>query len=151
MNELEIYKKTKQIIFNNKTMDEIVEDMNIQIEEIKLSGTDGFYIKKKNKKFIFLNSDLSFERRNFILAHELGHSILHENLHIAFSKMNTFNRIDKYEFEADFFATCMIINDEVINEFCIENDYTIKMLSDKFGISFDLAEKRISLYKDVNY
>ena len=102
MNELEIYKKAKQIIFNNKTMDEIVEDMNIQIEEIKLSGTDGFYIKKKNKKFIFLNSDLSFEKRNFILAHELGHSILHENLHIAFSKMKTFNRIDKYEFEADF-------------------------------------------------
>lgn len=150
MNELEIYKKTNQIIFNNKTLDEVAEDMNIQIEEIKLSGTDGFYIKRNKRKIIFLNSDLSFEKRNFILAHELGHSILHESLHMAFSKINTYHRLDRYETEADFFATCLIINDEVIKELCIENDYTSKMLADKFGIAFDLIEKRINLFKEVN-
>lgn len=53
MNELDIYKKTKQIIFNNKTLDEVAEDMSIQVEEIKLSGTDGFYIKRNKRKVFF--------------------------------------------------------------------------------------------------
>lgn len=68
---------------------------------------DGLYFRMDTRDYIFIDWDCSLEEKNFILAHELGHYILHKKemetgCWAAYWKDNKF-RVKK-ELEADRFA-----------------------------------------------
>lgn len=102
-------------IKNNKSLITELEQNGIFIFEKALrSKTDAYSAWINNIPFIILsNSNKSFVRRNFDLAHELGHLILHHNLNITSLEKSEFNQREK---EANFFASCFLLPREEFRE-----------------------------------
>ena len=95
------------------------------------TAVKGFFIRSARVKVITINSDLPEIVRRFILAHELGHAVLHGS-----SGCNTFHDVTLYddssetEKEANLFAAELLMNDEdVLDQ--INNDGTFNALLDK--------------------
>ena len=57
----------------------------------------------------------------------------------------TFQVVDRYENEADLFATFLAISDDDVQEF-IDNEYTIQQISNMTGCKENFVEQRISDY-----
>ena len=57
----------------------------------------------------------------------------------------TFQVVDRYENEADLFATFLAISDDDVQEF-IDNEYTIQQISNMTGCKEKFVEQRIRTY-----
>lgn len=88
---------------------EIYDTLNIIIkrvdkDDILLQGNEAMYIRNfQGSEIVFIRDDLPYQFTKFILAHELGHAILHaEIVQAAYnSKLLNKGRLEK---EADYFA-----------------------------------------------
>lgn len=78
--------------------------------------TKGYFIKTLRNKFIVVNSALDEWSKKIVLAHELGHAILHSSEPIYFIREYTLFPIGPYEFEANKFAAELLIDDDDIKE-----------------------------------
>ncbi|SHJ24932.1 protein of unknown function [Clostridium cavendishii DSM 21758] len=83
--------------------------LNIQIVKLEsrnilLHGNEAFYNRNfLDREMVFIRNDLDLNIEKFILAHELGHALLHTKaLQSAFNKNLT--NIGKLEKQANYFA-----------------------------------------------
>lgn len=96
-----IDKKIKNLIKNagSDDLEDIISYLGIKIvKESKKS----FYCQIKDKKYIYLDQEAPEELQPFILAHELGHSILHQEEISHYSPLSITKTAT--EREADYFA-----------------------------------------------
>lgn len=102
--------------FNTRNPFEIADYLNIlyQIGDI---GCDGCYMFLKNHRYIFLNQNLSKHDMILVMAHELGHAILHRKQDCYFIKHNTLLLNSKIELEANKFAIELLISDDDLAEY----------------------------------
>lgn len=97
---------------------EIAEQKNIMIIEFDLHPDIlGFYRYVRRNMFIFLNSCLDFYEKRFTCSHELGHSQLHPRINTPFLQRNTFFSTDKFEREANEFATYLLLYNENFEDY----------------------------------
>lgn len=70
------------IVRRYKTIDPfcISEKLKIKLMVSDMGEVDGCYLKIKNQKFIILNEKLEKNQINYVLAHELGHALLHKEM-----------------------------------------------------------------------
>lgn len=96
---------------------EIYNTLNITIIDVDkdyslLQGSDAMYIRNYlGAEVVFIRDDLPYQYRKFVLAHELGHAILH----VEIAKAAYSNKLiikGKLERQADYFA-CKLLNIEV--------------------------------------
>lgn len=71
----------------------------------------------KNHKCVFLNEDLEENEMRLVMAHELGHSIMHRKENCYFIRNKTLLLNSKIEIEANTFAAELLIPDELILEY----------------------------------
>ena len=65
----------------------------------------GFFLVSSRCKLIVINSDLPESIQRIIIAHELGHAVLHSDSAIsAFHEFAMFDDTDRMEYEANVFA-----------------------------------------------
>ena len=96
-----IDKKVKNLIkkAGSDDLEDIISYLGIKIvKESKKS----FYCQIKDKKYIYLDKEAPEELQPFILAHELGHSILHQEEISHYSPLSITKTAT--EREADYFA-----------------------------------------------
>ena len=89
----------------------LADDRDITVYTIPLTAAiNGIYFRKKEVKAIGIKNSLSDYQKNFVLAHELGHSVLHKNCgQLIFTQTeDEKQRIQKAEREADRFANKLI-------------------------------------------
>jgi Zn-dependent peptidase ImmA (M78 family) len=68
------------------TLEEISNSLGVIIKDIPIKGSEGRILIKENTGIISINSAITYSpKRNFIIAHELGHFILHKNITHLFS------------------------------------------------------------------
>ena len=79
-------------------------------------GCAGCYMFLKNHRYIFLNQDLPESELKMVMAHELGHAILHRKENCYFIRNKTLMLTSKIEIEANTFAAELLIPDELIFE-----------------------------------
>lgn len=79
----------------------------------------GFYFCQSRTQVITVNSDLPEELRRIILAHELGHAVLHRHAAginasgvRAFHDFMLFDETSVYEYEANIFAADFLMDDD---------------------------------------
>lgn len=99
--EKEIDNIIKQLIKSAKSTDiyDIISSLGITI---KKQAGKSFYCQVKGKKYIYLDSNLSEDITPFVLAHELGHAVLHKEEIYHYSPLSiTKTAIER---EADYFA-----------------------------------------------
>ena len=78
----------------------------------------GFFLYHSRKSVITINSNLPEELRRIILAHEIGHAVLHRKITgiKAFHDFSLFDETSLYEYEANIFAADLLMdNDEVLD------------------------------------
>lgn len=126
--------------YKTRSPHELANAMGIHIIRCDLGELRGYYFKKFRVKQIILNSNLSKKDEEFVLAHEIGHSILHPNVNTLFLQNKTFLSKSKYEQEANKFAVELLIPNEII----LENwQYTAEQLARLTGYSEELIKLRI--------
>lgn len=91
---------------SSRNLGDILSELNISLYRIDASrpllrGGHACYIESPKRDTIYLSRDCPEEMRSFVIAHEIGHAVLHdvEIRHYGISK-----RGDKEEEEADYFA-----------------------------------------------
>lgn len=127
---------------------DIVHALDIPIKFKPLSNCDGRIIHSKEKSLIVINNKIEFEtRKNFTIAHELGHYLLHRESQILHldnsSTLNWFDdknkgKIFQQEYEANTLASEILLPTSIFqNE--IDDYYfspsLIRHLSDKYNVS----------------
>ena len=100
---------------------EICRCMDIQVLKRPM-GTNpgackGFFLASSRCKLIMINSDLPDSIQRIIIAHELGHAVLHGSLAIsAFHEFAMFEDVNQMEYEANVFAAEFMLSDDAVLE-----------------------------------
>ncbi len=77
----------------------------------------GFFLVHRRKKHITINGDLPDVLQKVVLAHELGHCVLHSgSSSAAFHEVILFDTADQKEYEANVFASELLLPDEAVLE-----------------------------------
>lgn len=95
-------------------------DVSIQYQDFKAKTLDSRLMIVDSKGYIFVRSNLDCAYENFLIAHELGHYVLHFDKDISF---NFLRRVYKtrLEREANEFAIRLLMFEELHNIKDIEN------------------------------
>lgn len=88
----------------------IAKNMNYIILKENLDTTNGYYYNYNRNKIIGINYNLNEIEQLRVCAHEIGHSILHEDAHYLFLCKKAFFSMSKYEKEADIFAIHLLLS-----------------------------------------
>lgn len=87
---------------------DIAKSLGIVIRETQTpKHVNGFLAKLLSRKFIVVNCQLEDWQKRAIVAHELGHTVLHPHYRYCCSDERTIYRSARMEREADEFATEM--------------------------------------------
>ena len=105
---------------------------------------EGCYMFLKNHRYIFLNEDLPPHEQKLVMAHELGHAILHRKENCYFIRNKTLLLNSKNEIEANKFAIELLLPDEILNDY-IESGYTIEQVARITGYYQKLIELRLKV------
>ncbi len=82
------------------------------------SACKGFFLMQSRIKAIVLNADLTGRTAGIVLAHELGHALLHADEAGArgFHDFALFGETDRSEYEANLFAAEFLLDDRRVLE-----------------------------------
>ncbi len=103
--------------YKNKSLREILSDLNvILVDTMPLTDTDGFYQYVQRNHIIYLNCNLDPTKENFVIAHELGHMLMHRRQNAMFLDSRKTSSLDKYEYQANSFAVEFVLPDQYLQE-----------------------------------
>ena len=92
---------------------------------------------------IHINSEVSEHEMKYICAHELGHAILHTNISLSFFIENPLQVKNRYEIQADKFASEILIHHEINDE--IYSELNIEQLSSTFCVPSKLIKYKLDI------
>ena len=97
----------------------IAECAGIRIAILPLGEIAGNYLLIKRKRWIFVSDNISTDSSLFrvVVAHELGHALLHRKENCAFIKSQTLLLTSGIEREANFFAAHLLITDDMLQDY----------------------------------
>jgi len=129
---INIRTRVKHLIQKYRTNDPaiIAAHLNIKISYEDLDvNTKGFYIKLVTNKFIVINQNLNETEKRVVLAHELGHAVLHNNKTTCFIREYTLFPRGKIEAEANKFAAELLINETELDKLTLSEICTNQLAS----------------------
>lgn len=135
--------KAQDLIDKFDTSDpfEICDNLGIHIIYCDLpDAIEGFFQNIYDEFIIYVNFNIEEEKIDGVVAHELGHIIMHSELNVVFLKENTYLNVNKYEREANIFSA-------YLNFDKFEFDENIVGLSNYLQVDFDIIAK-IAKYKE---
>ena len=120
----------------------IAEYANIRIAILPLGEIAGNYKLIKRKRWIFINDNIPANSPMFrvVLAHELGHALLHRKENCAFIKNKTLLLTSGIEREANQFAASLLISDDMLQDYA---GYTQDQFCQRTGYPKELIELRL--------
>ena len=120
----------------------IAEYANIRIAILPLGEIAGNYKLIKRKRWIFVNDNLPTDSPMFkvVVAHELGHALLHRKENCAFIKNKTLLLTSGIEREANEFAAYLLISDDMLQNY---SECTQSQFCDCTGYPKELIELRL--------
>lgn len=120
------------------------ESMGCSEESVK-----GIAFSTNNVNAIIINSDLPNVVQRVIIAHEIGHILLHiPNGKASFCDNQLLNSFSLYEKEANIFAANLLIDDYSLIEY-LKDGYAINLAAAYFKVPIELIEYKIITLKDI--
>lgn len=119
----------------------IADALNIELSIGDIGSREGCYMYLKKHKCIFLNENLEEHEMQFVMAHELGHAIMHPKENCYFIRNKTLLLNSKNEIEANKFAMELLISDDFLKE---NSYYTVEQLSRMTGYNEKLIKLRLN-------
>lgn len=139
---MDIKKNVNKLVRKYKTRNpfEMIKGMNVILVFYPLQGVRGFYQYFQRNNIIYISEELSDNEKFFVLAHELGHMVLHKKSNAIFMDTRTQFNTTKYEIEANNFAMELLIEDSVLEK---NRELTTEQLSRMLGYNEKLIELRL--------
>jgi Zn-dependent peptidase ImmA (M78 family) len=112
----------------------------------------GFYLYQSRKKIITINSDLPRMIQRIILAHEIGHAVLHPQaarLH-PFHDFSLYDSSSRYEYEANLFAAEYLLKDESVFE-ALNDDKFFFAAARELCVPAELLDFKFRILKRKGY
>lgn len=137
-----VYEKARHIIDQFQTRDvlQIAKDLGIRVYfEDSLTDLLGMYTARWNHRLMILNPNMDNYLMRMVIAHEIGHDVLHRNLAKAegMREFVLFNLKDKTEYQANAFAAHLLLdNDEVYDLAC--QGYDVVQIAQTLGSNINL-------------
>lgn len=100
--------------FGSRNPFELANFLGIEYTIGPLGTPYGCYMYIKKHRCIFLNNNLSDNDKRLVMAHELGHALLHRTENCYFIRNKTLLSLDKIERQANQFAAELLIPDDLI-------------------------------------
>lgn len=146
---MNIYKRIERLvrhymrIYNTNNPEKIARALGIHIIYKPLGNALGYYRYMKRIKWIFINEDIMDNEAlvQMVMAHELGHAILHWKENCCFMAHYTLLLTSKIERQANVFAANLLITDKMLDDY---KEFTIEQFSNCTGIDKDLIELRLT-------
>lgn len=127
----------------------------LEIEIVKLSTLKrqkGFFKVIANVCFIFVNSNLSREMQKMVVAHELGHALLHKEYCVksgGIIEFEIFDMTNEMEYEANVFQATLLIDDyDLIDQ--MQQGYDVVAISRNMGININLLLLKLNIMMQEN-
>lgn len=139
---MNIHARAKHLVERHGTRNpiHIADNIGIHVKYKTYSSfTKGYFIKIHRNKFIIVNSALNEFDKRIVLAHELGHAMLHNDKDVYFIKEQTLFPVGKLETQANKFAAELLIGDDEIRK-----DWTINQMSCWLGVPEELIKYKIT-------
>ena len=153
-------KEVVDIIKVAKSLGFIVGNAELSDDEdgfIIVNEQENEILGQQTSRLIGINSNQSIEWKRFIIAHELGHYILHYDEKAdrgMFAHRDHKKGKDEKENEADFFAANLLMpRDRFIacynslNNSCISLDEKVLLMANRFVVTDNMARRR---FKELN-
>ena len=135
--------------YDVRNLKELCRDLSIILMYSGMGKTEnackGFFLTHSKIKTITINTDLPELIQNIVLAHELGHAILHKNAtsHL-FHEFQLFDEVSTLEYEANIFAAEMLLDD--LNE-----NYSFFQVASKLNVPVELLDFKFKILKQKGY
>ena len=131
-----IKQTVKQLVKKHGTNDpvEIANQKNILLLYEDFKSILGYFNASRRIAMIHVNRNISDVLQRFVIAHELGHLLLHPKVNVPFLRSNTLCSIDRIEREANEFAAELLIPDELLLE-----GYTVSQAAAASGVPPEIA------------
>lgn len=143
--------KVKSLVKKFKTRDPfaIAKGLGIIIKYKYLSDDypKGMFKKMLRRRYIILNMNkISNENElRVVMAHELGHAVLHNSDSAFFLHDHTFYSRGRFEKEANAFAAELLIDPSIIDELYIDS-YSLNQLSNFYRVPIEFIKLKFNLY-----
>ena len=131
-------------VYGTRDVYELLNELGIILIKKKLAGNKkGRFLRDMfNDEYIYVSDNLPEYEEKMIIAHELGHLILHTDLATSYYTENQLLAKDKLEVQANKFAAELLIPDGVE----IYEDETVQQLACCLEVSEELVKLK---YEDV--
>ena len=152
----EVYKVAKRLIkrFGTRNPKEIAKQLGIVIRySDELGDLLGLYTNILRNRVIILNSRLNEFQQIMVLAHELGHDILHRKLarEGCLQEYQLFDMRSETEYEANAFAAQLLIDDDQLMEYIRDYQYNVYQIAGEMNINPNLLNIKLSEMNRLGY
>lgn len=104
----------------------------------------GYYANILENKYIVINSNLDEATQKLVVAHELGHALIHGDIEIGFIREKTFMNTALYERQANEFAAELLIDISDLDLALLEG-MNLEQVSKALNVSEDLVSYNTKL------
>lgn len=120
----------------------IAKMLGIHIAILPLGNVLGNYRYLKRIRWIFINEDILDNEAllRVVMAHELGHALMHRKENCCFMAHHTLLLTSRIERQANQFAAHLLISDEMLKDF---SGYTKEQFCQYTGYPEELIELRL--------
>lgn len=125
-------------VYKTRDVYELIDGLEITLikKQLPRNKKGRFFRDLFGNEFIFISDDLSPDEEKIVLAHELGHLILHTHLSTSYYSENHLQVKSKIEIQANKFAAELLIPDNVE----IYEGMTTKQLACYLKVSEELVK-----------
>lgn len=143
-------KKVESLVKKFKTRDPFAIAKGLRIiikyKYLSIDFPKGMFTKVLRRKFIIINmSRIPNENElRVVLAHELGHAIMHSSDSAFFLHDHTFYSRGRFEKEANAFAAELLIDTTIIDELYIDS-YSINQLALFYNVPIEFIRIKFNM------